>query len=317
MSLTRPVKPDTTYHLTRLTRDLQFFLTPGEITRTVILYLLAIAAQRFQVKIHAVCAMSDHLHLTLTDVLGNLPKVMEWFLPRVTHALNAWRDREGAMWCPDEPTYWRGELVDDESVIDAMIYTLANPVEAGIVRKGRQWTGAWAGFGSGRSTKIRIERPDWLFDGEHWPKEVELELVRPEIRGELTDEELYQEVRKGLEEREREIEKERGGRKSFLGIRKAEKMSWRTKLKHDGQKRKNGKKGAKREEEGGDRLGPTVILCKDPVRRKELEEEYVQFLIAHEEARLAFARGERDVEFPEGTYLMKERYNVRCAQAPP
>ena len=60
-----------------------------------------------------------------------------------------------------------------------------------------------------------------------------------------------------------------------------------------------------------------VFLCKDPVKRKELEEAYVQFLIAHEEARLAFARGEWDVEFPAGTYLMKERYNVRCAQAPP
>ena len=252
MSLTRMVPPGAMCHLTRQTRDQQFFLTPGEITRTVILYLLAIAAERYRLKVHAVCAMSDHLHLTLTDVLGKLPRAMEWFLPRVTQALNAWRQREGAMWSPDEPTYWRGELCDDASVIDALIYTMANPVKAGIVRKGRQWTGAWAGFGSGGPKKIRIERPDWLFDGEHWPKEVELVLERPDIRGELSDEELYAEVRDGLQEREREIERERGGRRGFFGIRKAEKLSWKTRLKHDGQKGKS-------EEEG--RVSGSVRWC--------------------------------------------------------
>jgi len=41
-----------------------------------LVYALAVSTRRFGVQVHALCAMSTHLHLVVTDVRGVLPAVL-------------------------------------------------------------------------------------------------------------------------------------------------------------------------------------------------------------------------------------------------
>jgi REP element-mobilizing transposase RayT len=73
MALPRPVFPNKTYMLTRRCYQRTFRLRPSELTNQIFLYSLARAAIQTGVLIHALCVMSNHIHIVLTDVLGLLP----------------------------------------------------------------------------------------------------------------------------------------------------------------------------------------------------------------------------------------------------
>ena len=51
--------------------------------------------------------------------------------------------------------------------------------------------------------------------------------------------------------------------------------------------------------------------------RIEVLQRCGRFRSAYEAARDAFRAGERNVEFPCGTWMMRKRFNVRCASSPP
>jgi len=55
----------------------------------------------------------------------------------------------------------------------------------------------------------------------------------------------------------------------------------------------------------------------DKWRRIELLQALVSFRKSYREAWQRWAKGFRDVLFPEGTYGMRELYAVRCGPAPP
>ena len=67
MTLPRPVIPGTTSLVTRRCIQRQFLLRPSPFVNQVLLYCMGLAQQRSGVAIHAVCAMSSHLHITVTD----------------------------------------------------------------------------------------------------------------------------------------------------------------------------------------------------------------------------------------------------------
>jgi putative transposase len=50
-------------------------LRPDAAVTQILLYALAISARRFGLEVHALCAMSSHVHLVVTDVEGRLPQL--------------------------------------------------------------------------------------------------------------------------------------------------------------------------------------------------------------------------------------------------
>jgi REP element-mobilizing transposase RayT len=130
----------TTYHITRRTILRQMLLRPDRLMTRILLYLLAVTTRRHGLQVHAFCAMSDHIHLVVTDVHGNLPAFLHSFHRTValcTKALRQWRD---AIWDKSPTSVVR--LETEAAIVEAIAYVLANPVAAGLVRRAHEWPGA-------------------------------------------------------------------------------------------------------------------------------------------------------------------------------
>ena len=88
MSLPRPVIAGETLMITRRCTQRQFLLRPSSAVNGIIGYCLAAAAERYGLRLHAFCAMSNHLHIVATDVLGNAPEFCRWFFEFTAKCLN-------------------------------------------------------------------------------------------------------------------------------------------------------------------------------------------------------------------------------------
>jgi REP element-mobilizing transposase RayT len=62
MTAPRHLLPGASYHLTRRVHDQRFLLKPTKLLTQILGYLLARAARRSGVRVHAYCVMSNHLH---------------------------------------------------------------------------------------------------------------------------------------------------------------------------------------------------------------------------------------------------------------
>lgn len=178
MSQPRSIVPGATYLLTRRVLLRHMLLRPDAAITSLILYTLAVSARRYDIQVHAFCAMSTHLHLVVTDVRGVLPEFLQYFHRIValgTKVLRAW---EGPVWDHEATSVVR--LATPQAVVEKIAYTLANPVAAGLVERASEWPGA----------KVLVEqlggviptaRPPVYFDAANptWPEQAALELVLP------------------------------------------------------------------------------------------------------------------------------------------
>jgi REP element-mobilizing transposase RayT len=72
MSAPRQVLPGAIYLVTRRCTQRQFLLRPSRIANGVFLYVLALAAERYRILVHAFCVLSNHYHLVVSDLGANL-----------------------------------------------------------------------------------------------------------------------------------------------------------------------------------------------------------------------------------------------------
>ena len=98
MTAPRQILPGSTYLVTRRCVQRQFLLRPSRNTNQVFLYLLALAARRFGMHIHAFCVLSNHVHLVVTDPDARLPAFHQFLDALVARALNAALGRWEAFW---------------------------------------------------------------------------------------------------------------------------------------------------------------------------------------------------------------------------
>src|SRR5512133_2717453 len=125
MTAPRQVLPGTTYLVTRRSFQLQFLLTPSPITNGVFLYVLALAARRFGVQVHAFCVLSNHFHLVVTDPEARLPAFAQY--------------------------------------LGSLVARAANAVAAGLVRRGGDWPGLWTGPEQLCAAVLSAHRPSTFF----------------------------------------------------------------------------------------------------------------------------------------------------------
>ena len=86
MSLPRQVLPNQFYLVTRRCTQRQFLLRPDAETNNAFTYCLIEAAQRCQIDVLLLCAMSNHYHAVIFDRWGRYPEFgLSWrFNRRVT-----------------------------------------------------------------------------------------------------------------------------------------------------------------------------------------------------------------------------------------
>jgi REP element-mobilizing transposase RayT len=295
MTAPRRLLAGTTYLVTRRCLDRQFLLRPSKVVNQVFGFLLAVAARRFDVDIHACCVMSNHFHLVLTDRKAQLPAFHRFLDSLVARSMNALLGRRDYFWA--SASYSAVAIQGPHDIIDKASYVLANPVAAGLVRRGRHWPGLW--LAPEPLTRREFERPSHFFrphGATALHDRASLQLVAPP--GFDSVEEFTHAVASALEVREAQAEVElRAAGRSVLGA--AEVLAQKPLARPRGQ-----------EPLGG--LNPRVA-SKDMKRRTQALADLVEFLAAY---RLAFARwrtGALDALFPHGTYLMRVLHGASCA----
>jgi REP element-mobilizing transposase RayT len=290
----RQIIPGATYLVTRRCTHRQFLLVPRGKCRQIFHYCLAYAVERTGVEVHAVVVMSNHYHLVVTDPSGVLPVFVECLNKMVAKCMNAALGRWENFWASEQASYVR--LLDDDAVIDKVAYTLCNPVAAALVKKGKNWPG----IRFARPGAYPVHRPEGFFREEGcMPKSLVLTLVTPSL-GELSRRDAQDRIDEAVVQLE---EKVRGqvlaeGR-TFLGARAVMRQD-----PFDSPATREPRRG----------LSPRVATRNKWLRIEALT-RCAEFLRQYREALATWCAENRDAVFPVGTYLMRHRHRVRCAEA--
>ncbi len=293
----RRIVQGTSYLVSRRCTQQQFLLKPSPLVSLVFKYVLAVAAARYGVLIHAACVMSNHVHLVLTDPRANLPDFSRILDGVIAKALNALYGRWENFWAPC--SYSAVALHSSEDIVEKVAYTLANPALAGLVERGRQWPGVWLDPSRIDEPPERIERPGHYFAGDgSMPEVAELVLSAP------PGFESVEEFRARVDARVKQLEAAAAAEREAAGVRA---MGAQRVLKQ-----RHTARPETREPRRG--LDPR-IAAHDKWKRIEMLGQLVDFLERHREALLRFCRGERGVVFPHGTYLMRVKFGVACASS--
>ena len=292
MSWPRPIVAGTTYLVTRRCSQRQFLLRPSREVNQIFLYCLAEAARRTGVQVHAFCVLSNHYHLVITDVQGRLPEFARWLHEFVAKCINAMLGRWEAVWCPG--SYSAVRLENSGAVAEKIVYTLTNPVAAGLVRHGYHWPGLRSPAAGARAFEAKRPRVFFRVNGPA-PKSASLMLTPPPWSDENTP---GIDFAQAVEEREAELRRRvDSDARGFLGRRAVLCQSpWTT--------------PSAREER---RVLRPRVACRDKWKRVEALQRLKLFLIAYRNAWLRFRAGQRDVVFPAGTYGLRVHHGVACA----
>src|SRR3954470_15003053 len=181
MSLPRVIVPGRIYMITRRCSERRFFLRPDPETNNAFVYCLALAAQKFGVKVIFTATMSNHHHTGVVDVDGRLPDFLAHFHKLVAKHQNALRGRWEAMWAPEQTS--AVELVQPQDVLDKMVYAFSNPVSDHLVEKVHHWPGVSSLGATIADQPLTANRPKAFFRPEGGtPPTVSLQLfVPPEL----------------------------------------------------------------------------------------------------------------------------------------
>ncbi|ACL67450.1 conserved hypothetical protein [Anaeromyxobacter dehalogenans 2CP-1] len=298
MTAPRQILPHATYLVTRRCAQRQFLLRPSESTNAIVLYVLAVAARRYGILIHAFCALSNHIHLVVTDPGSRLPAFQQYVDALVARAVNASLGRWESFWAPS--SYSAVRLVSPADVLDKTAYVLANPVAAGLVRTASEWPGLWSDPSMLGSGKIVVRRPKHFFSANgSMPESVELALVAPP--GFDSADQFREQLVDALAAREREaVRAQEVKGLGFMGPRKVLAQ------------RPNGRPAPGEPRRA---LNPR-IASRDKWRRIEALGRLLEFLQDYRTALRAWKNGMRAVVFPAGTYGMRIGHDVVCAAAP-
>lgn len=279
--------------VTRRTTQRQFLLKPTRAVTQAFLYCLACAAEQTGVVVHAVCALSNHYHIVCTDPFGRLPKFAEELNKLVAKCLNAHHGRWENFWAGGtEASYVR--LETPVAVLEKTVYTLANPVAAGLIKDGKDWPGLrlW------KPGRYRVKRPNFFFRAEgKMPKSIELRISPPPIGGDAS--EALESIRTSLEKQESAIRSafRQSGRR-FLGRA----FVLRQKIT-DSPNTKEPRRS----------VSPRVAT-RDKWKRVEILQRIKGFIDDYKEALARWTLGDRSVIFPAGTYRMRVLHNVLCEE---
>ncbi len=295
MTAPRQVLPGTTYLITRRCAQRQMLLRPSSETSAIFLYVLALAARRFGVLVHAFCVLSNHFHLVVTDPDARLPAFAQYLNSLVARAVNASLGRWESFWAP--ASYSAVALAGPEDVVAKIAYVLANPVAGGLVRRAREWPGLWTSPEQLGVAKLAAPRPSTFFRRRgSVPDGAELELALPP--GFESARELQDAIIRALESEEDRVQREHDqeGRR-FAGAARVLSRSPTSRPPSDEPRRA---------------LRPR-FAARDPQKRSAARSRLSEFWRAYRRSWTARRSGALGVIFPAGTYLLRIMHGVPCA----
>lgn len=287
-----------TYLLTRCTVLQYLLFRPDPDVTNLIFFALGVAARECGIQLHALCAMSDHIHMVITDADGCHPKFTHRFHLLVSRGVKRLRQWQGEVFEGKQSSLV--ELITREAIIEKIAYVLANPVEAGLVQYARQWPGAKTTVNDMGCGVIRAKRPNFYFNPKNkkWPAYVDIPITLPpglqkeEVPG------FREAVAAKLEHLEKAAQaRMKQERRRFLGAESAMRIS------HLQQASK---------EKPQQQIDPKFAVGRNkPEARKKATNERRAFLDNYRIALDQWRSGDRGALFPEGTWWMRVFFGAR------
>jgi REP element-mobilizing transposase RayT len=256
----------------------------------LILYALALAAERHGIQVHSLCALSTHMHMVVTDPNCSLPCFLRDFHQWVAFGTKIMRQWEGAVWDNERTSVVR--LLTEEAIVEKIAYILANPVAAGLVRHAHQWPGAKTRVRDIGEGKLRVTRPAVYFDERNplWKAKAEIPIKLPPMIAEEDAEKFRRIVAKQLANEE-ENARRHVCLETIIGAKAATEMSPYAQAQSTEPPRKRKPTFA---------VGPNNG---DALKRAVAEVR--SFRTSYRAALDNWRRGVRDVLFPMGTWWMR------------
>jgi putative transposase len=291
-----------TYLVTRTTSERRFFLRPSPVVAEVFTYCLFRAANAHGVLVHAACVESSHFHLVVTDTRGELSEFMRWLdrhvaLCLIEHYRSAHpgQNLEG-IW--SKQPFSAALLLTEAAILDAMAYTLTNPVKDGLVRDYRKWPGFVSRPGDWLKPVRYARRPELYFDQDDDAlREVPARITIPPQFGDREPEAFVRDVEARIRDAQRAAATTiaHAGR-SVLGEKAILRQDpfaspTSTRPKHQ--------------------LNPRIAAGGDTDALKQGILALRYFRERYREAWHRFRRGLKTI-FPAGTYLLRRLYGVSC-----
>jgi REP element-mobilizing transposase RayT len=272
-------------------------LRPDDETNNAFTYVLAQAAQQFEMEVVLSQMMSNHHHTAVYDRHGREVEFREHFHKLIAKSQNALRGRWENLWSSEESCVV--EVMSADDLLDKLVYIATNPVKDGLVEKVHHWPGPkfLASLLAGKA--LRATRPKHFFreDGP-MPEALELELNLPDdFDGK---EALFTELRRRIADVEDECarERQRTGRR-VVGRRSVLRQSWRdSPTSHEPRRNLRPRVAAR----------STWLRVATLQRNQAWEAEYRR-------ARLLWKAGV-SVEFPYGTYWLQRFAHVPVKSPP-
>ncbi|MGE3963307.1 MAG: transposase [Planctomycetota bacterium] len=297
----RMIPPTGTVMVTRRILKRQLRLHPSREVNQLILFLLAVAAERYSIKVHAFCVLSNHMHVIVSYSEKRLPKFMQFLDSQIARALNCHQGQWETVWAPG--SYNKLDFLRDRStILKYMLYVTTNPVAAGLVRRAKEWPGVKVLPHEIGRRVWKVDRPDFFFDADgKMPESVVLETSMPRIYG-MSAEDARSRLMTEFKERERTIQRDRKTKKQgFLGARAVLAQSPLAYPK------------------GGEprRCRNPRLAASNRWARLEAIQNLEEFLVRHFDALQRFLAGDRKVVFPSGTYMMHVFFRARCEDPAP
>jgi REP element-mobilizing transposase RayT len=260
-------------------------LVPRGIVPKLFGYCVALAAERHGIQVHAVTCMSNHYHAVVTDPHGRIPEFSRDVHSLSARALNAHLGRWEGFWSSQRVSLV--ELVDGSDVWDKLVYTLTNPVEAGLVARSAEWPGLRTRPVDMRRGPRIFKRPrTTFFRRSRLPKEARLCLTVPPLLEPLNARSFAQELQERVAAREAAIrERSEAAGQTFMGAAEAQRQRRDTRPKTHELRR------------GRD----PAVASRDRARRLGVLERLRRFRDAYRAALERWRQGAGLVRFPEGT----------------
>ena len=97
----------------------------------IVLESLLWLEEQGKIILDAAVVMPDHLHIVMGLRKGSLSEVMRSFKGYTAYKINKLENKKGPFW---QPQYHDHALRQDEDLNQVILYTLHNPVRAGLVK---------------------------------------------------------------------------------------------------------------------------------------------------------------------------------------
>ena len=290
MSQPRPIHAGATYLITRRTERRHCLLRPDAAMTRFILYALIVSALRHGIQVHALCAMSTHLHYVISDPKGMLPRFLEMFHRLVAIGIKILRGWDGSPW--DRAQTSVVELCTRQAIVEEIAYTLANPVEAGLVRYAHEWPGAKTTVDDIGPGILHATRPNVYFSTKNpeWVLDAALPVSLPPSIPETDAQTFRDDITTELAKLETAAHARIPARK-VLGAKRATKVSPETRITTDEPIRQR---------------NPTFAVGRgNDEAASNADQALRTFRESYRKAFEAWRAGDRTVLFPSGTYAMR------------